>query len=109
VCLTVLALDDGVVFYGLDLSTWRAWAAERDLPAGSADNVPVFVGRRVVRFHWRSACHFQIRLTVPMKTSDGLEARLAPHTLQRTAVGSMGRPRVRLGILAWQTLHRTSA
>ncbi len=30
---------------------WRAWAAERDLPAGSADNVPVFVGRRVVRFH----------------------------------------------------------
>ena len=69
---TVLALDDGVVLYGLDLSTWGAWAAERDLPAGTADNVPVFVGRRVVRFHWRSACHFQIRRTVPMKTSDGL-------------------------------------
>jgi hypothetical protein len=48
----VLALDDGVVLYGLDLSTWGTWAGECDLPAGSADNVPVFVGRRVVRFHW---------------------------------------------------------
>ena len=63
-CVT---LDDRVVLYGLDLSTWGAWAGERDLPAGSADNVPVFVGRRVVRFHWRSAGHFQIRRTVPMK------------------------------------------
>jgi hypothetical protein len=68
----VLALDDWIVFYGLDLSTWSAWAGESDLPADSADNVPVFVARRVVRFHWRSAYHFQMRRTVPIKTSDGL-------------------------------------
>jgi hypothetical protein len=36
-CVT---LDDRVVLHGLDLSTWGAWAGERDLPAGSADNVP---------------------------------------------------------------------